>query len=1225
MSLLMLIWLMMFKFASWNIRGLNDLTKQDEVKKLISSNHLSLCGILETRVSRCNVVNVCNKVFYNWKWLSNSDMCSGGTRIVVGWDSSIIAVSFITQTDQVIHCRISFVTNPTKWFFCSFVYARNRHTQRRQLWDSLHMFGHLAQNSPWVVLGDFNAILSLCDSTHSTSAYSSSIAEFRDCVDSVCLEDLNRYGLNYTWTSKPQGDGGMLRKLDRVLVNPSFMAVDPNAFACFLPYGISDHSPGVVSIPNQISKKPKPFKFSNFIANNVNFLPLVQSCWQVNISGYEMFKLSSKLRNLKPGLRKLYREYGSLSNRVEFFRTELEAAQTALDMYPDNRDLREEEHHYLKAFGDAKRIELADLHQRAKISWYRDGDANTKYFHKYIKGNQVRRSIDSIRGQDGMWYDGPEISGQFVNHFRGILGVEANTVPISNPSTLFNKKLDDITAAHMVRDVTNVEIKEAIFDIGDDKAPGPDGFTACFFKKSWSIIGESVCLAIKEFFESGSLLKEWNATILSLIPKNNTPSVVADFRPISCCNVLYKVISKIITNRLRGSLDQLVDPNQSAFIPGRRISDNILLAQELMRGYHLNKGPPRCAFKVDIQKAYDTVSWSYMANILVHFGFHEKMINWIMQCISTAAFSININGQLHGFFKGKRGLRQGCPMSPFLFTLVMEVLNLLLKRSIEETGLFKYHRDCDRLKITHLCFADDLLIFSRGDIGSVQIIRDVLEEFKGVSGLTPSIPKSTAFMCNISTHVRNGILGILPFEEGVLPVRYLGVPLIATKLVRSDCMILVDKVQKRISDWRNKFLSFAGRLELINSVLSSMQIYWASVFIIPKSIIGQINRLLRNFLWNGGTPKVSWAKVCTPKNQGGLGIRNLDLWNVALMSTHLFHIVSNKNNLWVKWIHEHRLRGRSFWEVKTSQNSSSVWKKLLLLRPIVRKFFYHQLGDGKNTSFWVDWWCSSGPLQALVQSVDIKDSGIGLYDSVADSVVGREWKWHQGWVQRCQPLMDIQVPNLHQNRADRVCIKYNSSKLTEFTVKGMYEHLRDLGPVIPWTQAVWFYGNIPKHAFILWLAVLGRLATKDRLIQTRFVNQSIIAPNCVLCDQASEDHQHLFFDCPFAREVWAAFKGINRLHGVGDCLTDIMSGLLLPSSNSKLIRKTQGISLAAVTYAIWRERNQRIFNKRKRRVSEVVKGVREEIRLKLMSFQFNNVLEINHFRTLWGIPQREPD
>ncbi|GJT41694.1 putative reverse transcriptase domain, reverse transcriptase zinc-binding domain protein [Tanacetum coccineum] len=160
------------------------------------------------------------------------------------------------------------------------------------------------------------------------------------------------------------------------------------------------------------------------------------------------------------------------------------------------------------------------------------------------------------------------------------------------------------------------------------------------------------------------------------------PSRINDYRPISCCNVLFKCISKIIANRIKHCLKTLISPNQSAFISGRSISDNILLTQELMHNYHLDRGTPRCAFKVDIQKAYDTMDWNFLRTILLGFGFHNRMISWIMECVTTTSYSICINGTLHGYFQGKRGLRQGDPLSPYLFTLVMEVLTLMIQRRV---------------------------------------------------------------------------------------------------------------------------------------------------------------------------------------------------------------------------------------------------------------------------------------------------------------------------------------------------------------------------------------------------------------------------------------------------------------------------------------------------------------------------------------------------------------
>ncbi|GJV15595.1 RNA-directed DNA polymerase, eukaryota, reverse transcriptase zinc-binding domain protein [Tanacetum coccineum] len=187
----------------------------------------------------------------------------------------------------------------------------------------------------------------------------------------------------------------------------------------------------------------------------------------------------------------------------------------------------------------------------------------------------------------------------------------------------------------------------ALFDIGDNKASGPDGYSSVFFKKACNIIRKDVCEAIKDFFLSGQMPWELNATLITLVPKIQTPMKVFDFRPIACCNVVYKCISKIITNRIKSGLAKLVQNNQSAFIPGRVIQDNIMLSQEILRGYGRKNGPKRCAMKIDLQKAYDTVSWSFLETILVKFGFHSRMVKWIMVCVRTVGFSICINGDRH--------------------------------------------------------------------------------------------------------------------------------------------------------------------------------------------------------------------------------------------------------------------------------------------------------------------------------------------------------------------------------------------------------------------------------------------------------------------------------------------------------------------------------------------------------------------------------------------------
>ncbi|KAL2235700.1 UNVERIFIED_CONTAM: hypothetical protein Sindi_1302200 [Sesamum indicum] len=270
------------------------------------------------------------------------------------------------------------------------------------------------------------------------------------------------------------------------------------------------------------------------------------------------------------------------------------------------------------------------------------------------------------------------------------------------------------------------DVKQAVFDIAEDKAPGPDGFSSGFFK--------AAC--------NGKLLKQVNSTLLALIPKVHTPMTVGDFRPISYCNVLYKIIAKLIVQRLSMVLDKIISPCQGAFIPGRSIGDNIMLAQELFTGYNQARLPPRCALKVDIRKAYNTVEWDFLLAVLQLFGFPLTFTRWIEECVTTTSFSIGLNGNPHGFFTGARGLRQGDPLSPYLFVLVMEVLHLGFLQLIEQDGQFKYHWKCEPAKLFQLGFADDLLLFSRADLASINVLKMGLDRFAEWSGLRLNVQKS---------------------------------------------------------------------------------------------------------------------------------------------------------------------------------------------------------------------------------------------------------------------------------------------------------------------------------------------------------------------------------------------------------------------------------------------------------------------------------------------------
>ncbi|GJV48712.1 hypothetical protein Tco_1438924 [Tanacetum coccineum] len=302
---------------------------------------------------------------------------------------------------------------------------------------------------------------------------------------------------------------------------------------------------------------------------------------------------------------------------------------------------------------------------------------------------------------------------------------------------------------------------------------------------------------------------------------------------------------------------------------------------------------------------------------LVGFRFHASMIAWIMECVTNTSFSICINGELHGLFKGKRGSKQGDAMSPY----------------------FKY-----------ASYGDDLFLLAYCNVDSTKVLVDALDNFKEVSGLIQSIPNSMAYFCNVLNHFKLSILSIMPFVEGKLPVKYLGVPLISSRLLYKDCKILLEKVQNRIGDWKNRI--------------------WSNLFEHSYSAIGEMKK--------GQTAMVGGNQFDYPKNEGCLGIGRLEDFNISLTTTHIWSIVTNKELLWVRWIHSYKLMGRSFRDVPPKASMSWGWRKLLQIREMIRPFMWYQLGDGRKLLFGL----MNGAMRNTLRTFENKSQVLVVYGTL---------------------------------------------------------------------------------------------------------------------------------------------------------------------------------------------------------------------------------------------------
>nr|GEW70196.1 hypothetical protein [Tanacetum cinerariifolium] len=304
----------------------------------------------------------------------------------------------------------------------------NDQKERRVLWNDLGFHNTLVHGMPWILLGDFNVTLNMEDSLTSSSSMTSSMCEFKDCVEHIEVLDICSSGLQFTWNQKPKA--------------------------------------------NQ---------------------------WSTQVNGCYMYQVVQKMKLLKKPLCKLLHEHGNFHERVTKLRVELDAIQIALDKDPYSDTLREEEAVYLMAFNEAKVDEEPFLKQKAKVDWLEVGDSNSAYFHKTIKGHNQRSRIEVIRTADNVELTGPCVPNCFVEHYKEFLGTDDPCIELDS-TDLFMKHVSDMSCAHMTRPVTNEEVKKAMFDIGDDKSPGPDGFSSVFFKEGWDTIGNDVCNAVRDFF-----------------------------------------------------------------------------------------------------------------------------------------------------------------------------------------------------------------------------------------------------------------------------------------------------------------------------------------------------------------------------------------------------------------------------------------------------------------------------------------------------------------------------------------------------------------------------------------------------------------------------------------------------------------------------------------------------------------------------------------------------
>ncbi|KAL2905499.1 LINE-1 retrotransposable element ORF2 protein [Bienertia sinuspersici] len=701
-------------------------------------------------------------------------------------------------------------------------------------------------------MGDFNCVTNI-EERIGNIVRQREMESMRNCITTCNIQDIPYSGHFYTWSNKQMGEDRVWSILDRIMANEEWLESYKHANAIFLTEGCSDHCPGLVRMNFEVGMGRKPFKYFRMWQLAPDYIERIKQAWGEEVRGTAMYKIVQKLKRVKASMKELNKQgFNNMQAEDSKSYQEMVGIQEKLHNDPMNVALMEEEKEATHHYNLAHKKYMQYLKQKAKVAWLREGDDNTALFHNCLRKRTVQNQVYAIRDRTEAMQDSTEgIQSTFVDYYSDLLGWKmGDRDAVKTDVVSRGPVLTEEQKKRMTQPFTRREVKEAIFSIHGDKSPGPDGFGTHFYKHNLELIREEVTTAILDFFNSGKLLKEINNTFLVLIPKVSKPQDVSEFRPIACCNTIYKGITKLLCLRLKEVLPDLISENQGAFVHGRYIVYNIMVCQDIVRRYGRKNNTLSCMIKLDLRKAYDTVDWNFIEEMLLELKFPIVFIEWVMECISTPSFSLVLNGSSYGHFKSCRGLRQGDPLSSLLFVLGMEYLSRTLNRLNDDPD-FKLHPRCKGIQLTHMCFADDLIMCCRGEKKSVDKILQAFNIFSKTSGLQANNSKTELFTSGVKEEEVKEIIAESGFKRGKLPFKYLGVPISSKKVNASQCEVLIEKMIARIRTWSSRHISFARRSQLINSVLMSIQQYWAQVFVLPASILQSIEQICRSYLWSG--------------------------------------------------------------------------------------------------------------------------------------------------------------------------------------------------------------------------------------------------------------------------------------------------------------------------------------------------------------------------------------
>lgn len=1159
----------------WNVRGLNARAARNVVRELVAQERISILTLQETKLERCDdrlILELLGAGF-DYFMLPVSHVAGG---ILLAWRRDTWSVTNPLVRQFTLTAQVRQLSGDSVWWL-SCVYGPQSDQDKIMFLQELRDIRSGCAGM-WMIAGDFNMIYRAADKNNHR-LNQRMMSHFRRFLDDMELQELHLHGRLYTWSN--ERDSPTLERIDRVFVSEDWVVSFPNHNLRALSSERSDHAPLLLQTDCVINSFRR-FRFENIWPRYDGCLQVIQEAWTCPwpANSVDAFRtLDYKLRNTATALKRWSAKHvGSVRLQLAIAKEivfRFDQAQDFRQLAPHERSLRNKMKY--KSLGLASLLRTI-MRQRSRITYLAEGDANTKFFHLQACHRSRKSHIASLTDGDQLIVHEDAKADLIFRHFDEMLGTHSPCTVSLDFQSLGIPSVDMAATDYCF---SEDEVWRTIQEMPIDKAPGPDGFTGLFYRFAWPIIKNDIMRAFHALWSlDARSLYLVNQAYMVLLRKKDDAALVGDYRPISLIHSFSKLFTKVLANRITTSIPKLVRDNQSAFIKGRLIHDNFRAVQLSTKALHRSK-KPSALIKVDIAKAFDTVSWTFLLNILKHMGFTRRWLNWISFILSTASTKIILNGSPGRRICHARGLRQGDPLSPLLFVLVMEALNSMFKLA-DRQGLLSSLGSA-RFKERLYLYADDVVFFLCPNQQDLVMATTILKLFGSASGLCTNSSKCliSPIQCNLEDTVN--LLRFFPGRLQQFPCRYLGIPLAPTRLRKNDLLPLVDKISAGLPTWKANLLTRAGRTVLVKVKMSAIPVHTAIAVALSPWAIQCIDRRRRAFLWkgteqvSGGHCLIAWTGVCRPSDLGGLGVPNLQIMGYALR---------------MRWL----------WLEKA--DNKRPWSRLQdRVEPLVESMFrasiFMIVGDGKNTLFWTDKWIDGQSIAelapCLLQAVgpQIRKSRT-VHDALQDQ--GKKWVRDITGALTVQVILDylyvwdqVRPRTLNLEVADKPWWRWTTNG--QFSSASAYRAYFVGQQATPGAKILTKTRAPAKCKFFVWLALHDRCWTAARRKRHNLQDDD----SCILCGQEPETIYHLLIGCSFSREVWFS---ILQLFGAGSMLPMAHSLADWWAYARKRIqkddRKAFDTTVILVVWCLWLERNARTFNRSSRTAAQLESWIREE-------------------------------